>query len=85
MNYCCPGCAQCRSDIDDRESIAQAAMRSSSYSALRDVCCCVEGDQIVVFGTVPSFYLKQIAQCLLLQRFGMNHRIENRLEVVIRS
>lgn len=84
MKDCRPG-AQCCPVLEDRDLMIESALQASAYAALRDVCCCVEGDHIVVCGSVPSFYLKQVAQCLLLQRFGTSHRIENRLAVIDRA
>jgi len=59
----------------------QAELRASPYAALRGVCCCRQGGCVVLCGTVPSFYLKQVAQCVLLKRWGAAVRLENRLEV----
>ena len=60
---------------------ARAELRQSSYAALRHVACRVIDGRIVLCGRVPSFYLKQVAQCLLVQRLGTRIRLENRLEV----
>jgi len=63
------------------EQAARAELRASSYTALRHVRCCVSDGRIVLCGTVPSFYLKQMAQCLLHRQLGGELQIANRLEV----
>jgi hypothetical protein len=48
------------------QSAAAEALSSSSYAAVRKLTCRVSGGELEVFGTVPSFYLKQLAQTALL-------------------
>lgn len=55
---------------------------NSVYPELRRICCCVSDDRIVLSGTVPSFYLKQMAQCLLFRRFGGRRQVDNQLKVM---
>lgn len=53
---------------------------TSGYPGLRRVHCeCYEGI-VVLSGTVPSYFLKQVAQTLVGALEGVMH-IENRLEV----
>lgn len=63
-----------------QEEAVNAALRSGSYPALRSVTCHISEQRIVLSGRVPSFYLKQVAQCLLLDRF-QPLTLVNRLEV----
>ena len=53
----------------------------SSHLFLRHVRCRMEGDCLCLEGKVPSFYLKQTAQCLLQSVEGVD-RVVNRLQVV---
>ena len=60
---------------------ARQILGSSVYPALRSLRCEYEENAVVIYGLVPSFYQKQVAQALLLT----NHRITaviNRAEVV---
>jgi hypothetical protein len=66
------------------ERAVRAVLRDSPYTLLRRVHCYVIDCRIVLCGTVPSYYLKQVAQCLLLKRFGAEFRVENRLKVKLR-
>lgn len=70
-------------ELHEGHAAAQAALRASSYAALRRVCCCVRDGRIVLCGTVPSYYLKQMAQCLLLRRLGAEFQLDNHLQVAI--
>lgn len=54
--------------------------QSAPYSALRSIRCQIDDQSLVLTGTVPSFYLKQLAQtqvALLVPSM----RLENRIEV----
>jgi len=46
-------------------------LRSSPYWSLRQLVCQVDRDRVIVRGTVPSYYLKQVAQTLALKSFGI--------------
>lgn len=59
---------------------ARWALDHSPYRALSLLDCEVSDGTIVVSGLVPSYYLKQLAQELLL-RLDCGCRIENRVEV----
>ena len=56
------------------------ALRASGYRALQSVRCDVEECDIVLSGVVPSYFLKQMAQTILLRHRGMR-RIRNLLLV----
>lgn len=49
----------------------QKQFQRSPYGALRQLICHVEQDSIVLRGTVPSYYLKQIAQTLAIKSMGL--------------
>jgi hypothetical protein len=63
---------------------AQAELRASSYMGLRRVCCCVCEGRMVLCGIVPSYYLKQVAQCVLQKRLGTDFPLDNRLKLASR-
>lgn len=56
------------SDSDRRMQAAAAeALSGSSYVALRQLDCRVNGGVVEISGTVSSFYLKQMAQAAMLR------------------
>lgn len=57
-----------------------AALVRSGYAALKWVACEVQGDQVILQGSVPSYHLKQLAQ-VYAQRVDGVERIQNCLEV----
>jgi len=66
-----------------REAV-ERVLRKASYLALRSVRCEVEGDALILKGSVPSYYLKQIAQTHASQE-NSAHRIVNEIEVITSS
>lgn len=64
---------------------AAASLRDASYAELRQVECRWEQDRLVLVGTVTSFYLKQLAQTILLNQWGSEIQLDNRVEVQRRS
>ncbi len=51
--------------IDDAHRIAASAMQcwaSSGYAALTHIDCCCRQGVLFIFGVVPSYYFKQMAQ-----------------------
>jgi osmotically-inducible protein OsmY len=62
-----------------QDAIVQG-LRGSGYRALSDVQCEVLGGVVALSGTVPSFFVKQIAQTIIL-RMGSVKRLKNHLEV----
>jgi hypothetical protein len=48
-------------------------LRSSPYWSLRQLVCHVDRDRVTVRGTVPSYYLKQVAQALAQKTVGIGH------------
>lgn len=61
----------------------QADLRASLHTPLRQVHCQVSDHRIILLGTVPSFYHKQMAQSVALSRLGSKYRLYNQLKVVI--
>ena len=52
-------------------SILQEQFRSSPYWAIRQLVCDIERDRVIVRGTLPSYYLKQVAQALAAKAAGL--------------
>ncbi len=63
------------------ELAVQAELRKSPYAAIRAVSCELSEGTLTLRGSVPSYYLKQVAQRLALGRLGGVAAIENRLQV----
>ena len=61
--------------------IAQAQLRRSSYSELRDVHCDFQGGVLTLRGRLPSYHLKQLAQANVAKVPGVVE-VDNRVEVV---
>jgi len=55
-------------------------LRSSGYFPLLQVQCSVQDGVVVLGGSVPSYYMKQQAQTIVLN-LGFIERFENRCEV----
>jgi BON domain len=69
----CPG--------DDRLRIAALKLlRSSGFAALRRLRCEVTEAVVIVHGVVPSYYLKQMAQAVILRLNGIRS-VMNLVEV----
>jgi hypothetical protein len=56
------------------------SLRSSGYRSLRNLHCVLVGDTLVVSGQVRSYYLKQVAQTILLQTLKVK-AVHNLVEV----
>jgi len=48
----------------------QEQFRSSPYWAIRQLICDFERERVIVRGTVPSYYLKQVAEALAAKATG---------------
>jgi osmotically-inducible protein OsmY len=57
-----------------------AELMRSGYSALTWIGCEIREDKVILQGSVPSYYLKQLAQ-VYAQRVDGVELIQNRLEV----
>ena len=64
------------------QAVAERALRSGPYPALKKVSCDYQGGVLVLRGCLPSYYLKQIAQEVVAHQFDKVGRLENRIEVV---
>lgn len=60
--------------------IAQQALRHSSYFELREVSCDFSGGVLTLYGRVPSYHLKQLAQSYVSDVPGVVE-VHNRVEV----
>lgn len=63
---------------------AERLFRQSQYLQLRALRCEEQGDKLVLYGQLPTYYLKQIAQTTVAPLAGDCH-IVNEIEVVRRS
>lgn len=63
------------------EDQAHAELRSSAYWGLRQIECHVDGQRLKLVGKVSSYFLKQIAQALLMKRFSGTLQILNEIDV----
>jgi len=70
-----------RPPLSQQEQELKAALQSGSWPELRSVSCRILEQRIVLSGQVPSFYLKQVAQSLILDQAQHTLILENRLEV----
>ena len=63
------------------EARAVSRLQNSSYPEVRRIGCDFHDGMLRLWGRVPSYYLKQVAQCAVL---GMDDvdEIHNQLEVV---
>lgn len=62
----------------------EICLLTSSYLALRDVTCAEHDGEIHLHGTLPSHYLKQVAQSIAIGTDGVR-RVSNHIEVVGQS
>ena len=66
---------------EDLQERVLRALSASGHSALRLVRVVVEFNDVCLMGTVPTYYLKQLAQALVLTIEDV-HSLRNELEVV---
>ena len=76
---CPPWISEAGDDYSLRETVIQG-LRRSGYSPLSNIKIEVVDGVVAVFGVVPSFYLKQMAQTIIL-RIGQAKAIRNNLKV----
>jgi hypothetical protein len=65
---------------DELRTAALALLRSSGYAAIRRLRCEFRGNVALITGIVPSYYLKLMAQSILL-RLGGIRSVTNLVEV----
>jgi osmotically-inducible protein OsmY len=68
--------------LSDVEAQIKEKLHFTQHAALRCVTYSIEGDTVVLFGRVPSYYLKQLAQVKVTCVPGIE-RVDNRIEVAV--
>ena len=63
---------------------AYSLLHATGHYALRAIVCEMEGDTLIMVGTVQTFYQKQLAQAALLNQPGIP-AISNRIHVAVRG
>ncbi len=63
------------------ERVAEVRLRESGHRPLRDLSCTSNGGTVSIHGSVPSYYMKQLAQTIV-GRVDEVRRIENHVKVV---
>lgn len=66
-------------DRDVAEAIQQM-LRSSPYLSLRGIQCTYHEGVLTLYGRVPTYYLKQLAQTVVSREHGVEELV-NRVEV----
>ena len=66
----------------DIEAQIKEKLHFTQHAALRCVTYDIDGDTVVLFGRVPSYYLKQLAQVKVTCVPGVG-RVDNRIEVAV--
>jgi len=64
------------------EELAYTELAKCGYAALRRVRCEYHEGVLTLRGRVSSYYLKQIAQCVMHRRLDDMVVVNNRLEVI---
>jgi hypothetical protein len=62
--------------------LAEAELHRGPYRALRNVTCAFKGGTLILYGRLPSYHLKQIAQTAVASLPGVE-RIDNRIDVAV--
>jgi osmotically-inducible protein OsmY len=79
----CSSVAVLPAEPASRSSLAQVAeqrLRSSPYLALRSVCCDEQDGALILRGSLPTYYLKQMAQAIVARVEGVE-QVTNQIEV----
>jgi hypothetical protein len=64
------------------QAVAERALRSGPYPALKKLSCDYQGGVLVLRGCLPSYYLKQIAQEVVGLQVKGRGRLDNQIQVV---
>ena len=64
------------------QAVAERALRSGPYPALKNVSCGWLDGVLVLRGCLPSYYLKQIAQEVVTHQVQGVGRLDNQIQVV---
>jgi hypothetical protein len=73
--YYAPACPSSPVAIDLQEQL-----RNSPHWSVRQLVCYTSADCVILHGTVPSYYLKQVAQSLTMRIVGLG-QIRNDIQV----
>jgi hypothetical protein len=60
--------------------LAEGCLRRNPYLALKNVACEWLGGVLVLWGCLPSYYLKQVAQEVVAHRDGVT-AVDNQIQV----
>lgn len=60
--------------------VAHKLLSTSSYRPLRSLQCTFDNGVLTIGGRLPSFHLKQVAQCAVIGIEGVV-RVENKIEI----
>jgi hypothetical protein len=64
------------------QAVAERALRSGPYPALKRLSCDYRGGVLVLRGCLPTYYLKQMAQEVVAPLVQGVGRLDNRIQVV---
>src|SRR5262249_17526758 len=64
------------------QALAERALRSGPYPALKNLCCDYRGGVLVLRGCLPTYYLNQIAQEVVAHQVPGVGRLDNQIQVV---
>jgi hypothetical protein len=67
------GSGSAQSELARYCSALKSELSSSQYGAIRHLVCRIDRDRITVQGTVPSFYMRQVAQSLVAKVVGIEY------------
>jgi osmotically-inducible protein OsmY len=71
-----------RQDLQTRMiELAERCLHSNPYQAMKNVSCDYHDGVLVLRGCLPTYYLKQLAQQVVVGLEGVE-RIDNRIQVV---
>jgi hypothetical protein len=65
----------------DLQQLAERLLRSNPYLALKNISCDCRYGVLVLRGSLPSFYLKQVAQEIVSRLEGVE-AIDNQIQIV---
>ena len=68
---------------NDMGALAETRLRRNGHIATQDISCNFHEGVLTLRGCVPSYYLKQIAQTVVMQLDGVE-QVDNRIEVTYR-
>lgn len=68
--------------VSDIEMEIEKKLHFSHHAGLRHISYNIDGSTVVLYGRVPSYYLKQLAQVKLTCVPGIE-RVDNRIEVAV--